>query len=147
MHESPLSRLDHRLLVTVTQILTTWQVDAHLHATLLGWDATVLQDARSDSTLVHQSPEQVERLLLTVELIRAVHGRHGHAETWWLHHPNPAPPFNGQTPLAYLSSGEPVALQATVQHLDDALRGGVPPSKKAVEQAATLPQPDINLEE
>lgn len=147
MRESPLRHLDHRLLVTVTQILTTWQVDARLQAALLGWDATVLHDALCDSTLVHQSPEQVERLLTTVELIRAVHGRHGHAETWWLQCPNPASPFNGQTPLAYLSSGELITLRATVQHLDDALRGRVPPSKKAVEQAATLPQPDIDLEE
>lgn len=147
MPESHLLHLDHRILVTVTQILTTWQVDAHIQATLLGWTTTDLQDVLAGTAPAPQSAAQIERLMLTVELIRAVHGRYGHAERWWLHRPNPAAPFYERTPLDYLASGELVALKATVQHLDDALRRKTPPSVQAVAQAATLPQPDIDLEE
>lgn len=147
MLESLLIHLDHRILVTVTQIFTTWQVEPRLQAALLGWTTTDLQDALSGTAPVSQTAEQLERLVLAVELVRAVHGGHGHAESWWLYHPNAAAPFNDRTPLEYLVSGELVALQATVQHLDDALRGNTPPSAQAVAQAATLPQPDIDLEE
>lgn len=147
MPESHLLHLDHRILVTVTQILTTWQVRPSLQAALLGWSTTDLQDVLAGTAPAPQSAAQIERLMLTVELVRAVHRRHGHAERWWLHRPNPAAPFYDRTPLEYLASGELVVLQTTIQHLDDALRGKTPPSAQAVSQAATLPQPDIALEE
>lgn len=146
MPESHLLHLDHRILVTVTQILTTWQVEPRLQAALLGWTTSDLQDVLAGTAPTPQSAAQLERVMLTVEFVRALHGRYGNAERWWLHRPNPAAPFNDRTPLEYLASGDLVALQATVQHLDDALRGKVPPSAQAVAQAATLPQPDIDLE-
>lgn len=147
MHESPLVTLDHQILVTTTRILATWRVDPGHQAALLGWDAPRLQGLLSGAASVPQTPEQVERLLLTVELIRALHGRYGQVEAWWLHSPNRVAPFDGRTPLEYLASGGLEALQATVQHLDDALRGRVPPSAEAVALASTLPQPDITLED
>lgn len=147
MPESHLFHLDHRILVTVTQILTTWQVSPSVQAALLGCTTSDLQDVLAGTAPAPQSAAQLERLMLTVELVRALHGRYGHAESWWLHRPNPAAPFNGRTLLDYLVSGERVALKATVQHLDDTLQGKVPPSAQAVAQAATLPQPDIDLEE
>lgn len=147
MREPTLTHLDHRILVTIIQLLTTWQVKPHLQAALLGWTTRDLQDVLAETAPAPQSAAQLERLMLTVELVRALHGRYSNAESWWLHRPNPAAPFKDRTPLEYLVNGELVALQTTVQHLDNALRGKVPPSAQAVAQAATLPQPDIDLEE
>lgn len=147
MHESPLVTLDHRILALTTRILATWGVDPRHQAALLGWDAPRLEALLSGTAPAHQSPEQLKRLLLTMELIRALHGRYGQVEAWWLHRPNQAAPFDGRTPVEYLASGGLGALQATVEHLDDALRGRVPPSAEAVALASTLPQPDITLED
>lgn len=146
MAESSLRQIDHRILETVVRILTAWGVTPAQSAAILGWDASSQHDALSSTTPARLTTEQSERLQLTVELIRAVHGLHGHAEGWWLHRPDDRVPFQGAAPVEFLGSGRLEALRVTLQTLDDILRGSVPPSREAVALAHTLPQPVIDLD-
>ncbi|PJI52164.1 hypothetical protein CTI14_47005, partial [Methylobacterium radiotolerans] len=98
-------QIDHRILETVVRILTDWGVTPAQSAAILGWDVSSLQDALSGTTPARLTTEQSERLQLTVELIRAVHGLHGRAEGRWLHRPDGRFPFNGAAPVEFLGSG------------------------------------------
>ena len=146
MSESSIPQIDHRILEIVVQILTDWGVAPSQSAAILGWDAPSLRDAVSSPTPARLTTEQSERLQLTVELIRAVHGLHGHVEREWLHRPDDRFPFQGAPPAEVLGSGRLEALRVTLQTLDDLLRGSVPPSREAVALARTLPQPVIDLD-
>ena len=147
MAESSLRQIDHRILETAVRIFTAWGVTPTQSAAILGWDASSLHYALSSTTPARLTTEQSERLQLTIELIRAVHGLHGHVEREWLHRPDDRFPFQGAPPAEFLGSGRLDALRVTLQTLDDILRGRVPPSREAVALARTLPHPVIDMDE
>ncbi|OWL93167.1 hypothetical protein CBQ26_20745 [Deinococcus indicus] len=137
----PATRLAANLHLLATVGLTTAQ-----QVQLLGLDARAVRLALRTGLPLPVSPEQQQRIRSSVEIAQAVHVLYNRYPERWFTRENNRPPFDGQTPLAYVLAGGTAALVATHRSLLADLNGLFSTSLESRALAGSLPQPDIEVD-
>ncbi|PTA66944.1 antitoxin Xre-like helix-turn-helix domain-containing protein [Deinococcus arcticus] len=147
-HTAGSSALPIATLSLVLELLTAVGLTQPQQAQLLGLERHTLRRALQAPLPLNLSPEQLTRLRLSVEIATALRTLYAdHSAGGWFGRPNGRAPFEGQTPLAYVLDGGTPALLDTHRLLLSDLTGQFSASAEARALAASLPQPEIDLDE
>ena len=140
------SHLSHDL-VAVLQLLAVFGLTQQQQAQLLGLRVPALERALRGIP-IPLSREQHDRLHLRAQIVIALLTLYDdQTAVGWFDRPNQRPPFEGQTPLAFILDGGISALRATSHVLLGDLGGQFSATPRARALARTLPQPDFELDD
>lgn len=134
-------------LIALLRLLATLGLTTAQQTQLLGLDARAVRLALQTGRPLPLSPEQQQRIRLSVAIARAVHVLYNRYPEQWFTRENARSPFDGRTPLAYVLAGGTAALVATHRSLLADLNSPFSTSLESRALASRLPQPDIDLDE
>lgn len=134
-------------LVPALRLLAAVGLTTAQQTRLLGLDARAVRLALQSGLPLPVSPEQQQRIRLSVEIAQAVRVLYNRYPERWFTRENNRSPFDGQTPLACVLAGGTAALVATHRSLLADLNGLFSTSAESRALAGQLPQPDIEVDE
>lgn len=107
-------------LRTVLNILDAWKVAPKDRWELLGCDQSLYDHWVETRELEKAGPDTLTRLSYILGIWKALQilFPDRNAADTWIHRPNDAPEFNGQTPLAVMVQGQIEGLRRVRQFLD-----------------------------
>lgn len=107
-------------LRTVLNILDAWHISPQDRILLLGCDQDTYNRWINTRQLGEILPDTLERLSYILGIWKALQVLHPNsaATNTWVHRPNSAPEFNGETPLSVMARGQLAGLSRVRRHLD-----------------------------
>ncbi|WP_107139593.1 antitoxin Xre/MbcA/ParS toxin-binding domain-containing protein [Deinococcus arcticus] len=135
-------------LPAVLRLLTVFELSASEQSRLLKIGIQRIHRVAAGQSPPTLTVDQLLRASLLTGICSSLDASYGaRAGATWLRQPNARLPFQGASPLTYLQHAGLPGLWATRRLLDSEQSVPAVVTPEAWALAATLPQPDINLEE